>query len=49
MSTQAEAFIRQVLLLPLAGEILIFFNRHWEHDEEGVICFDPAESLETCH
>ena len=24
-------------------------NCHWERDEEGVIHFDPAESLETYH
>ena len=46
--TQDEAFVRQVLL-PLASEILTFFDRHWERDEEGVIHFDPAESLETYH
>ena len=46
--TQDEAFVRQVLL-PLESEILTFFDRHWERDAEGVICFDPAESLETYH
>ena len=34
-------------LLPLASEILTFFDQHWERDVDGVIRFEPAMALET--
>ncbi len=34
-------------LLPLASEVLTFFDQHWERDAGGVIRFEPAMALET--
>jgi hypothetical protein len=34
-------------LLPLASEILTFFDQHWQRDANGKIRFDPAMALET--
>lgn len=45
--TKDEAF-REDTLMPLAKEILTFFNRHWPRGGDGKIRFDPAQALE-CH
>jgi hypothetical protein len=34
-------------MLPLASEILTFFDEHWERGSDGKIRFDPAMALET--
>lgn len=44
--TQDEAFAHSTLV-PLASEILTFFDQHWKRDETGCIRFDPAMALET--
>ncbi len=44
--TGDEAFARETLL-PLASEILTFFDQHWKRDKNGKIRFDPAMALET--
>lgn len=44
--TENEAFARETLV-PLASEILTFFDQHWQRDENGKIRFDPAMALET--
>lgn len=44
--TGDEAFAKNTLL-PLASEILTFFDQHWQRDENGKIRFDPAMALET--
>lgn len=44
--TGDDAFARETLL-PLASEILTFFDQHWKRDENGKIRFDPAMALET--
>jgi len=44
--TQDRKFLRNILL-PLADEIITFFDRHWPRDEQGKIRFEPAQSLET--
>ena len=44
--TQDRKFLRDILL-PLANETIIFFDRHWPRDEQGKIRFEPAQSLET--
>ena len=44
--TGDEAFARETLL-PLASEILTFFDQHWQRDAKGKIRFDPAMALET--
>ena len=44
--TQDAAFARRVLL-PLAWEVLAFYDRHYRRNADGVIVFAPAQSLET--
>jgi hypothetical protein len=44
--TGDAAFARETLV-PLASEILTFFDQHWERDAAGKIRFDPAMALET--
>jgi len=44
--TQDEAFAHSTLV-PVASEILTFFDQHWKRDEKGCIRFDPAMALET--
>ena len=44
--TGDEAFARETLL-PLASEVLTFFDQHWQRDAKGKIRFDPAMALET--
>ena len=46
--TGDEAFIRETLV-PLASEVLIFFDLHWPRDATGRIRFEPAQALETYH
>jgi alpha-L-fucosidase 2 len=36
-------------LVPLASEILTFYDQHWKRDSTGEILFSPAMSLETFH
>ncbi len=44
--TRDEQFLKSTLL-PFAGEILTFYNRHYPRDEDGRIRFEPAQALET--
>ncbi|MGQ9673119.1 MAG: DUF5703 domain-containing protein [Candidatus Aminicenantales bacterium] len=44
--TLDEALIRE-RLLPLAHEILTFYDLHYEVDERGKIIMEPAQALET--
>jgi hypothetical protein len=41
-----DAKVREALL-PLARDIISFFDHHWPRDDQGKIRFDPAQSLET--
>lgn len=43
---QDKTFAREILV-PLASEILTFFDQHWGRDDKGKIRFDPAMALET--
>ena len=45
-STQ-DANFRDDTLLPLAGEIITFFDQHWQRGADGKILFEPSQSLET--
>ncbi len=42
-----DAKFRDETLLPLAGEIITFFDQHWPRGADGKILFEPAQSLET--
>lgn len=39
---------RDETLLPMAKEILTFYNQHWKRGDDGKIFFSPAQALE-CH
>jgi hypothetical protein len=41
--------LRDETLLPIAKQITLFFDQHWQRDATGKIRFDPAQSLETWH
>lgn len=47
-STQDSVF-RKKTLLPLAKEIICFFDQHWKRGTDGKIFYSPAASLETWH
>ena len=44
--TQDRKF-RDDTLLPMAGEIITFFDQHWQRGADGKIFFEPSQSLET--
>ena len=44
--TQEEKFLAEALL-PMADEILTFYDLHYERDADGKIRFEPAQALET--
>jgi len=46
--TRDEGFLRDTLLSTATG-VTTFFDQHWKRDENGMIRFDPAQSLETWH
>jgi len=39
-------FLRETAL-PIAEEVLTFYNEHWRRDASGKIRFEPAQALET--
>lgn len=47
-ATRDSAF-REDILLPLAKNILRFFDQHWQRGPDGKILYSPAMSLETWH
>ncbi len=46
--TRSRRFLSDTLL-PLAGAITEFYDKHWPAGPDGKIKFDPAQSLETWH
>jgi len=44
--TRDNAFLQQTLL-PLADDVLTFYDLHWQRDPAGKIRLDPAQALET--
>jgi len=44
--SQDQKFIQDILI-PFAREILLFFDKHYQRDENGKIKLDPAMVLET--
>lgn len=44
--TQDVEFLRQTLL-PIAEQVLTFYDQHWARDASGRIRFEPAQALET--
>lgn len=44
--TQDEAFLRD-RVLPFAGEILTFFDQHYQTGDDGKLVMHPAQALET--
>jgi hypothetical protein len=45
-ATRDDAFLRQALL-PVAGPIVTFYDRHYQRDDQGRLRFWPSQSLET--
>lgn len=44
--TRSRAFAEE-FLVPIASEVITFYDQHWERDASGKIRFDPAMALET--
>jgi alpha-L-fucosidase 2 len=44
--TKDEKSLKE-FVLPVATEVMTFFDQHWGRDEKGKILFDPAMALET--
>lgn len=44
--TEDKAFLEHVLT-PTAREVILFFDKHYERDENGKLVLDPAQVLET--
>ena len=44
-----DAKFRDETLLPLAKEIVTFFDQHWKRGADGKVFYSPAQSLETWH
>ena len=44
--TQDAAFLKEELL-PMAEEMLAFWDKHWPRDAEGHLHMEPAQALET--
>jgi len=44
--TKDEKSLKE-FVLPVATEVMTFFDQHWGKDEKGKILFDPAMALET--
>jgi hypothetical protein len=44
--TKDEKTLKE-FILPVATEVMTFFDQHWGRDEKGKILFDPAMALET--
>ncbi|MEO7489731.1 MAG: DUF5703 domain-containing protein, partial [Ferruginibacter sp.] len=44
--TQDQHFLNDTLL-PIAIEVLRFYDEHWKRGPDGKILFDPSQSLET--
>ncbi|KPK41186.1 MAG: hypothetical protein AMJ65_09950 [Phycisphaerae bacterium SG8_4] len=43
---QDEQFLSETVL-PIAEEVLTFYDEHWDRDADGKIRFEPAQALET--
>ncbi len=44
--TQDDKILKETIL-PIATEVITFFDQHWGRDEHGKILFEPAMALET--
>ena len=44
--TQDDQFLQDTLL-PIAAEVVTFYDRHYSRDDQGRIRFSPAQALET--
>jgi alpha-L-fucosidase 2 len=46
--SQDEAFAKNTLI-PIAGEVVKFYDQHYTRNEQGQVHFSPAMALETWH
>jgi len=44
--TEDRQFLKETLL-PFAGEIMTFYDQHYERDDSGMILLQPSQALET--
>lgn len=44
--TQDEAYLQDTIL-PVVTQVIMFFDQHWQRDQNGKILFEPAMALET--
>ena len=48
LNTQDKLFVRDTLL-PIADEVVIFFDQHYKRTQEGKLHIAPSQALETWH
>jgi hypothetical protein len=48
LHTENETFVRDTLL-PIADEVVIFYDQHYKRTQEGKLHVSPSQSLETWH
>jgi alpha-L-fucosidase 2 len=48
LNTQDEAFVKETLL-PIADQVVIFYDQHYKRTQEGKLHISPSQSLETWH
>jgi alpha-L-fucosidase 2 len=46
--TQDEAFVKETLL-PIADQVVIFYEQHYKRDNNGKLHISPSQALETWH
>ena len=48
LNTQDEAFVKETLL-PIADQVVIFYDQHYKRTQDGKLHISPSQSLETWH
>jgi len=48
LNTQDEAFVKETLL-PIADQVVLFYDQHYKRNQDGKLHISPAQSLETWH
>jgi hypothetical protein len=48
LNTQDEAFVKETLL-PIADQVVTFYEQHYKRDKDGKLHISPSQALETWH
>ena len=48
LNTQDEAFVKETLL-PIADQVVIFYDQHYKRTQDGKLHISPSQVLETWH